>query len=119
MQQVRVADFDGVVRWSVGAGSAEVAALTHSLLAAADTGDEVAQTILENGAIDLASHVTAMARDWAADARPAPVALGGGLLQIASYRALVTKRLSDNAGVDLHPETVDPVAGALALGRRG
>ncbi len=119
MEQTRAKDFDGLVRWSVGAGTSEVASLTRALFGAAEAGDAVAQTILTEGAAKLAAHVTALAKDWPEDARPAPVALGGGLLRGATYRTLVARQVSETAGLDLFTEPVDPVAGALVLARRG
>ncbi|TFH66883.1 MAG: hypothetical protein E4G90_01250 [Gemmatimonadales bacterium] len=117
VRKIRVVDFDGIVRWSVSAGPTEVAALAPVLIDAAEAGDAVAHAIIEAGAVDLAAHVTALGRGWPEDAKPAPVAIGGGLFQATTYRALVAQRLADIPGLALREETIDPVSGALAIAR--
>ena len=106
----RVPGIAGLVRWSVKATVAEVAALAPAVLACADTGDPVAAA-LRDAAVD---HLAELA--LAAGARQAPVALSGGLLSgHRSFREQLIGVLEQGPGVEVLRRAVDPCRGAPIL----
>src|SRR5690606_29532408 len=110
---VGVKGIAGLVRWSTGAGVADVARLGPVTVATADAGDPVAEAIIAQ-AVDLLVRLA-----LAAGAGPLPVALSGGLL--APGRPL-RERVSRNL-VELHRTAVrggaiDPCRGGLFLSER-
>ena len=77
-------------------GKAEIARLASTVIAAAETGDEVALAILQREAGELALQGQALARvlQLGGDTEPLPVALGGTLLTRAPlYRTLLQQHL--------------------------
>jgi N-acetylglucosamine kinase-like BadF-type ATPase len=112
--RTRCDSFDALVRWSLLAGPGEVALLAPAVLQQAAAGDEVANEILRHGAADLAAHVEALAARFPG-APSVPLALGGGLLDEPAYRERVLAALSHLPRLDIRPEPVDPVCGALEL----
>ncbi|HXF95464.1 MAG TPA: BadF/BadG/BcrA/BcrD ATPase family protein, partial [Gemmatimonadales bacterium] len=114
-----LADFDDLVRWSVSASPAQIAALAPQLLAAARDGEPVARRVVEEAAAELTTLVTALLRHFPG-AEPVPVATMGGLLDPDSpLTAALGRALRDRAPrarwVD---RPVDPPAAALRLAAR-
>lgn len=105
-----VAGIAGLVRWSVDATTAEVAALGPAVVESADRGDQVALGIVRD-AVDLLARLA-----LAAGGGQVPVALSGGLL--APGRALrerVARELSERHKVSVNRAAVDPCRGAPIL----
>lgn len=109
--------FADLVRWAVSAGPAEVASLAGSVLAAADEGDQVAESILSTAAAGLGAHATALLSNFPGET-PVGIALAGGLLEQAPYRRRVETLLASTPRLALRPGPLDPVTGALALAAR-
>lgn len=107
-----VSGIAGLVRWSVRATPAEVAALGPAVLGCAETGDLVAVELRE-------SAVQALVRlAVAAGAGRLPVALSGGLLAPErGLRERVAVALEGRHGATVSRKPIDPVRGALVLGR--
>jgi glucosamine kinase len=106
----RVPGIAGLVRWSVKATVAEVAALTPSVLECADNGDPVAGSI-RDAAVE---HLAELA--MVAGAARAPVALSGGLLNgNRALRERLTARLEKGPGVSVVRRAIDPCRGAPIL----
>jgi len=116
-RQTRSASFNDLVRWSVAATPTEVAGLASAVIEASVTGDEIAAAIVSHAAEALATLVTGV-QGLCAAGTPVPVALAGGLLAQPVFRAAVRKELERLPGTAPIDAPVDPVAGALALGRR-
>ena len=108
-------DFDGLVRWTATAGPAEVASLATHVLAESAAGDPVAAAIVHYAAEELAQLVGSVRKRI--DDTEVPVALSGGLLNDAAFRAAVMDRLA-RQGVRVTEGPVDAVAGALAMAGR-
>ncbi|MES2124046.1 MAG: BadF/BadG/BcrA/BcrD ATPase family protein [Gemmatimonadota bacterium] len=110
----RVPGIAGLIRWSVKATSADVAALAPAVLQCADGGDPVAADIREQAVGWLVRIAVA------AGAGPLPVALSGGLL--APDRALrepVAGALERLHGATVSRRAIDPCRGAVVLAERG
>ena len=116
-KQTRCASLNDLVRWSVAATPTEVAGLATAVLAASEAGDPIATTILAEAADGLVGLVAGVQHGFPAGDR-VPVALAGGLLAQPTYRAAVHRALNRLPGVEIQDGSVDPVAGALELGRR-
>lgn len=114
---IRSDGFQDLVRWAANAEPAEVASLAGTVLSAAEGGDEVANHVVEQAATELAAHVAALARQFPAGST-APAALGGGLLGHPSYRQAVQEAIRQVPGVQIIPNPIDPVLGALRMARR-
>jgi N-acetylglucosamine kinase-like BadF-type ATPase len=100
----------GLVRWSVKATVAEVAALTPSVLGCADDGDPVAIGIRDAAAEHLAELAVV------AGAHQAPVALSGGLLgHNRGLRERLIAVLEKGPGVSVVRRAIDPCRGAPVL----
>lgn len=109
---VRCTTLDELVRWSVTAAPSEVAALAPGVAVAAERGDTVAVAILDRAAEELAGLVRALAHS---EGNADGVALSGGLIRDGGpLRQRVLARLE---GLEVRLEPMDPVAGALVLGR--
>lgn len=115
-RQTRSTRFDDLVRWSVVASPAEVAALAPAVLTAAESGDAVASELVREAAVALTSLARAL-RPTLPGPGTVPVALAGGMMGFASYRAAVLEELAQVPGLQVRETTVDPVQGALALAR--
>jgi len=113
----RTGDFEGLVRWSVGAGPGEVAALAAVVVSEAAEGDSVAMAIIGESAQALADHATSLVKQYPDD-HPVPVALAGGLLDQPLYRQAVEGCLTGQPRLALQAAPIDPVLGALALAAR-
>lgn len=113
----RAGDFDGLVRWSVSAGPAEVAALAPVVLAEADRGDQVADAILEEAGAALTSLAAALAGRFP-EGDTVPLALAGGLVEQQSFRRKLETRLAGLPRVAVRAGALDPVQGALAIASR-
>jgi len=114
-QATRSAGFDDLIRWTADAEAAEVAALAAIATAAVDR-DAVASKIVAAAAEALASHADPLAALFG-EKNPVPVALGGGLLAAPGYRAMVEAALARRERLRPRSQSLDPVAGALALAR--
>ncbi|MGH2625998.1 MAG: hypothetical protein ACRDHY_05035, partial [Anaerolineales bacterium] len=84
---------------------------------AAEGGDEVATRVVEQAATELAAHTAALARQFPAGST-VPAALGGGLLGHPTYRGAVEEAVRKVPGVQIIPDPIDPVLGALEMARR-
>jgi glucosamine kinase len=112
----RARGFDDLIRWSVAAMPIEVAGLAAAVLQAADSGDAVAVALVARAVGDLAELVAALVRAFPG-AEPVPVALAGGLLSQATFRSAVLDALTPLARLRVLADPLDPVEGALRLGR--
>jgi N-acetylglucosamine kinase-like BadF-type ATPase len=100
----------GLVRWSVKATVAEVAALTPAVLDCAERSDQVAAGI-RDAAVE---HLAELA--LVAGARHAPVALSGGLLTANKpLRERLIAALEKGPGVSVLRRAIDPCRGAPVL----
>jgi N-acetylglucosamine kinase-like BadF-type ATPase len=98
---------------------ASLAALAPLVFAAADAGDSSALALIEQGALDLAAMVSAVACQLEFDRRAVPLALAGGVLMAnTSYRERVLRLLP---ALGLQPDPVglvhEPARGAVQLAR--
>ena len=108
--------FDDLVRWSVAATPAQVAALAPQLLSAARDGEPVARGALAEAADELAALVAVLERHFPG-AGPVAVATTGSLLASDSplataFAAVLVARRGRARLLDL---TVDAPLGAVAL----
>ena len=104
----------GLIRWSVKASPAEVAALAPAVLSCAEGGDPVAVE-LRDGAVHWLVRLAV-----AAGAGPLPVALSGGLLAPErGLRERVAVALESRHAATVQRRAVDPCRGALILAARG
>lgn len=108
----RSEDFNALVRWTATAGPAEVASLALHVLAEAAAGDAVASAIVHYAAEELAQLVISIRKRMEGDA--VPVALSGGLLNDATFRAAVQARLAKH-GLTVAAGAVDAVSGAISM----
>ena len=108
----RTDDFDAMVRWTAAAGPAEVASLAPHVLAEAAAGDGVASAIVHYAAEELAQLAVSIRKRMEGEA--VPVALSGGLLNDATFRAAVQERLA-RQGITVAAGAVDAVSGALGM----
>ena len=115
-----------LIAWAAAATPGTLATLAPAVLAAADSGDRRADTLLAMAAEELVLHVRTLARALFLDERAAvPVALAGGLLARGSaLRRRVEQRMKSAVpGAQLRTQPVDPargaVKGALKLLARG
>jgi N-acetylglucosamine kinase-like BadF-type ATPase len=115
-RQTRSATFNDLVRWSVAATPTEVAGLAMSVLAIAEAGDSVAAGLVRDAAGSLARLVSGLLGDNAGRV-PVPVALAGGLMAQPFWRAAVCRALEGIPGAAPVDAPVEPVSGALDLGR--
>ncbi|MDX2192319.1 MAG: BadF/BadG/BcrA/BcrD ATPase family protein [Gemmatimonadales bacterium] len=112
LAQLRLADVDALVRWSVTASPPEVASLARLVADQAAT-DEVAATLLANGAAELTAQVlraAAMAHLPAAE-----VAITGGLIGGSAPLAETVRSRLVVAGLRPRDGIVDAVTGVLRL----
>lgn len=92
-----------------------IAQLARRVLALAESGDQVAQTLVDRATSDLAKLVRAVMR--ALDLQQPPLALGGGVIGgSAALQAGLREHLKDQLGVVRY--VADPAAGALVLAQR-
>jgi N-acetylglucosamine kinase-like BadF-type ATPase len=105
-------DFNALVRWTATAGPAEVASLALHVLAEAAEGDAVASAIVHYAAEELAQLVVSIRKRMEGDA--VPVALSGGLLNDATFRAAVQERLAKHE-ITVAAGAVDAVSGAVGM----
>lgn len=115
-RQTRTASFNDLVRWSVAATPTEVAGLAAAVLETSTSGDEVASAILSTAAEALTQLVTGVRGRFPPGAT-VPVALAGGFLGQPAFRARVHGVLAGLPGLAVREGAVDPVFGALELGR--
>ncbi|HET9065325.1 MAG TPA: BadF/BadG/BcrA/BcrD ATPase family protein [Gemmatimonadales bacterium] len=107
-----VVGIGSLIRWSTTATVADVAALTPAVIATADSGDEVAASIIQRGVEQL---VTLAA---SAGAGSLPVALSGGLLAPGRpLRSRVEHLIASRLRVAISGGAIDPCRGAPVLGR--
>lgn len=110
--------FDELVRWSAVAEPGEIAALAPLVLAAAATGDAVAQAIIEQAATELAELVAPLVALFGGGRGQIKLALAGGnLAPERGLRAPVLARLHKLHRLAVREAPLDPVEGALALAR--
>ena len=104
----------GLIRWSVIASPADVAALAPAVLSCADGGDSVAVELRD----DAVNWLVRLA--VAAGAGPLPVALSGGLLAPErSLRERVAVALESRHAATVTRRAIDPCRGAVVLAARG
>ena len=108
--------FDDLVRWTVTATPAQVAALAPHVLNAAREGEVVARQVVGDAAAELVDLVAALARHFPGSG-PVTVALAGGLLLphsplTAAFQARLT---ADLKRARLVPDRIDAALGALRL----
>jgi glucosamine kinase len=104
----------GLIRWSVTASPAEVAALAPAVLGCAEGGDLVAAELRE-GAVNWLVRLAV-----AAGAGPLPVALSGGLLTAeGGLRERVAAALEGRHAATVLRRPIDPCRGAPILAARG
>jgi len=99
---------------------AHIASIAPLVLAVAESGDAVAQDIVENEARELAKTAVAAARKLALPLDALPLAVtGGAILNSASYRQRFVAALRAN-GLNPEPVTLvdDPAIGALRVAKR-
>lgn len=116
-----VNDVEDLVPWAAHATPAQLATIAPVVHAVAEAGDLRANALLSLAAEELVLHVRALARRLFGDERAAiPVALSGGLLAAGGpLRRRVEHRLrSAVPGVQLHPEAVVAVRGAVRTALR-
>ena len=110
---VRVQGIGGLVRWSTGATTAEVASLGPVVVQTADQGDAVAADIVDRGVELLGKLATA------AGAGPVPVALSGGLIAPGRpLRERIMQQLVERQQVSVLEAPVDPCRGGPILAER-
>jgi N-acetylglucosamine kinase-like BadF-type ATPase len=114
IEATRSGSFDDMVRWSVSAGTGEVAGLAPAVLRAAEEGDEVARGIVDRAGRDLATHAERLVEHFEGRSR-IPVAFGGGLLDHALYQGAVLAALEPVKRLTPSTDRLDPVRGALAI----
>lgn len=108
---------EGLVAWAAGAGRSRVAGLAPVVARVAETGDEVARTLLRDAAAALGDHVAALLERLGPWNRAPEVALAGGLLAPgSSTRARVEADLR-HRGLAVAEALVRPERGAAALAR--
>lgn len=113
-------DFDALIRWTVTASPAQIAALAPHVLHAAREGEAVAQRAVADAAGELARLVRALARHFPGT-DPISVATAGGLLRPGSplLAALHAALSADEPRARLAGGgPVDAPAGALRLAAR-
>ncbi len=114
---VRAASFDDLVRWATTATVGEVASLASDVLAAANSGDEVARAIMAESAERLVG-LALRAAELIEAPRPVPVAMAGSLIGPGSpLRERVAARLASCTILAVEQLPVDPLDGALLLAR--
>jgi glucosamine kinase len=110
---VRVQGLAGLVRWSTGATTGQVAALGPVVVSTADQGDPVATEIVDRSVELLGKLATA------AGAGALPVALSGGLLAPGRpLRERVIRQLVERQRVPVLEAPVDPCRGGPVLAER-
>jgi N-acetylglucosamine kinase-like BadF-type ATPase len=117
IEATRSRGFDDLVRWSVAATPTEVAGLATAVLEVANAGDAVARSLVARAAGDLAALVVPLGQAFDGDGQVS-VALAGGLLGEASFRSAVIDALAPLARLRVIETTLEPVEGALRLGRQ-
>lgn len=119
LEHAGVSDCDELIPWAGAAGKAGIAGLAPRVVEAAAAGDEVALTIIEDAAAELALHVRTL-HDRGAPWPERPVlALAGGLLvpgRPLRDAVLAAVRRMEVAVTPLD-RAVDPARGAAALAR--
>jgi len=110
------ASFEKLVRWSVEASPAEIAALAPAATAAAEAGDATARTIVDHAAEALVDLVVALV-EHAPIPPPVSVAFAGGMLTAGAVRAALDARIARDDRLRRLAEDVEPVLGAVALAR--
>jgi glucosamine kinase len=108
--------FDDLIRWSVTATSAQVAALAPHVLNAAREGESVAQRAATDAARELVGLAKALERHFPGP-EPIPLATAGGLLIPASPVAAAFREIlaADMPRAHLVATRVDSAVGALQL----
>jgi len=116
---VGVENLDDLIDWAWEADRPAIAALAQSVSQEADSGDEVAQTIIQTAAADLGELVVSLAKFFDV-AGGVAVAFSGGVLSLGSpvRSALVNYLAETFPSASVHENTVDPVLGALAIASR-
>lgn len=114
-------DVSQLIPWAAEATPAQFATLAPAVMAAAESGDLRANTVVTTAVEELALHVRALARQLFADERAAvPVALHGGLMGRGSpLRKRLEHRLKSLVpGAQVRTQAVDGARGAVALALR-
>jgi glucosamine kinase len=119
IRATRVADARGIPPWAGRADKREIAALSRTVLAAAEAGDATALKVARTQAHELSRHAHALAGRLGPWSGPVSVVFHGGVLRSAFYTRLVTEALAANGHeIAVRPPVADAVAGALGYARR-
>lgn len=105
-------------RWAGRAEKGEIAALAQEVVRAAEAGDAVAASLVNQAAAALAEHAVALIRRLSPWGGPVPVVLHGGLAGAERYAATVEGRLrGESLSHHLQGAAAEPAGGALRLAR--
>lgn len=117
--QAGTTSLDDLVTWTDAADRRAVASLARLVCEAADAGDAVARTIIDDAARELCAHVRALLQRCDDDA-PVRVAFAGRLIAAgtALHRAVLECLARDVPRAEPAEAPVDPPLGALALAAR-
>jgi N-acetylglucosamine kinase-like BadF-type ATPase len=106
-----------ILIWSEGAGKSGIAALAPMVVAAADRGDVVAESIVMHAVEAITAHAVALRSRVTGDPPP-PVALVGGLVEPQGPLRLRVVRSLQLAGFTVLSEEVDPTREAVRIAIR-
>jgi N-acetylglucosamine kinase-like BadF-type ATPase len=113
-----VKEFDQLIRWTLSADPAEIAALAPVVFQLAAQGDQVAQQIVSGAAEDLAQLASSLLGKFSTK-KPVGLALSGGNLSLnRGLRGPLLERLKTIPKFNVREEPVEPAEGALAIARR-
>jgi N-acetylglucosamine kinase-like BadF-type ATPase len=90
-----------------------IASLAPLVTKAADAGDSVAATILQNAAADLVTYVDGVYRNLFPQRSKVQVSYIGGVFRSKPLLAAFTRELHARTGCDARPPRYSPAAGAL------
>lgn len=115
LRHLGLAEAGNLVTWAASASKAEVASVVPVIAEAAETGDSVAEAILERAAGELEELLAPLFSELAPWTEPPVVALAGGLLgPDGPLRARVESLLAAR-GIPVLGSAIEPVRGAARL----
>jgi glucosamine kinase len=119
VRATRVADPRGIPPWAGRADKREIAALSRTVLSAAEAGDAVALAVARGEARELGQHARALADRLGPWSGAVAVVFHGGVLRSPFYARLVTEALAGNGHeFSVRAPVADAVSGALGYARR-
>src|SRR5262249_21007292 len=118
LEQTGLGEPNDLVRWAAGAGTRAMANLAPAVIAQA-AEDPAAAGIVDSAARELAAHVAAVHARLEPWSETVPVAMTGGLINLAGpLRASVESALSDwSLNLALLDRDIDGALGAATLAR--